>query len=325
MNKNYNIAYATDNNYVQYMMVSMASVMENNMDAEAICFYVLNNRIEQENIKLIEELVKKYNRSVDFIPTDDLISKLELNMLWEISVSTYLRLFLGSVIPVEKVLYLDCDTVIVDSILDFWNTDISNEAIAGVRDVGYDKSKINVGLLEKDEYINAGIILINLEYWRKNAIEEKFLDFLDDYKGQVYHHDQGILNGVLHDHIKIIHPRYNLLTAYVNMKQKSFVKLFNIQGPMYQQEEIDRAIEKPICIHFTPFFTNRPWEKGCKHKLKSYYFKYRDITPWKSCELITTKVGKKTQIINWLFSYLPFGVALKIYKVISKLKNKSEI
>ena len=76
-------------------------------------------------------------------------------------------------INLDKIIYLDCDSIIADSLEDLDNIDISDYYIAGVQDTVTNFFKTSIGLNKDDRYINAGMLVINLKKWREDKIEEK--------------------------------------------------------------------------------------------------------------------------------------------------------
>lgn len=115
-----------------------------------------------------------------------------------ISIASYARFFLASVIPesYDRVLYLDYDTIIMDTLVNLWKIDLDGFMVAGVQDTVDKYFLKKIGLTQNDLYVNAGIILINLSLWRSHNLEQKFMDFIKKYDGNVPHHDQGTINAV---------------------------------------------------------------------------------------------------------------------------------
>lgn len=125
-----NVMYATDENYVEIMAVSIKSMVLTNK-WEKIHFYLVEDGISKESRQALEAMISESGNEVAFIPKPDIRGMLgvELKTLrW--SDSAYSRLFLkelfGTDNEIEKLLYMDCDTLIVDSLKELWNTDISD-------------------------------------------------------------------------------------------------------------------------------------------------------------------------------------------------------
>lgn len=315
------VVYSSDDNYAQHTGVSIISLFENNKHFNEIDIYIIENNISEKNKSKLKGIAKKYNRKINYIDFTKYKEILNLDMQWEISISAYARLFISSMLPnnVDKVLYFDCDTVIVDKVDELWNTDINNYYVAGVGDTVSSSTKEAVGINKKDNYINSGMLLINLKRWREDNIQERFIEFIDSYKGRVTHHDQGVINGVLINKSKILSPKFNLMTVYYTMKREEAIKYYGIDGQFYSEEEIEEAVKNPVYIHYTPGFTTRPWIKGCKHPKKEFYFKYLNKSPWNEYKCIKDNSKLRIKTVNWIYRNLPFNIANGINKTVSKI------
>lgn len=324
MNENLVIVYSSDDNYARHTGVSILSVLENNKHFKAIDIYIIENNISEENKIKINEIIKQYNRNIQYIDFSEYKSKLNLEMEWEISISSYARLFIECILPktVDKVLYFDCDTVVIGPLDELWKVKFrENEFVAGVLDTVSEKIITNIGIKKNGSYINAGMLLINLKKWRENKIQKQFMDFIDHYNGKVPHHDQGVINGVLHANCKILSPRFNLMTVFYMMKYEDILEYYEIKYDFYSKEEIDRALKNPLYIHFTPGFTTRPWVKGCKHPNKAIYLKYLQQTPWKNYELEKDNSKLAVKFINGLYRNFPVKIVNPLVNSILGLKN----
>lgn len=315
-NDTLNIVYSTDDNYAQHTGVSIISLLDNNRHFLNIEIYIIDNNISAENRDKLVSIVDKYNRKLIFIDFSEYKNKLKLNMEWSISISSYARLFLSDMLPshIDKVLYYDCDTIIVDKLDEIWDEDISNYFLAGVKDTVNSNIKIAVGMNKNDDYINAGMLLINLKKWRQDNITDKFLGFIEQYNGKVIHHDQGVINGMLNGLIKILPLKFNVMTVFYTMKREEIIKYYNIDGDFYSEYEINEATHSPVYIHFTPGFVSRPWVKGCKHPQKKLYWKYLNISPWKDFKPIKDDSPIQVKIVNLIYRNLPFNISKFIVK-----------
>lgn len=154
-----------------------------------------------------------------------------------------------------------------------YDLDLNGVSVAGVLDDVALKAKLNVGLKPDSPYINAGFLLINLKYWKVCNLQGKFIEFLHRHGGNVFHHDQGIINAVCNSSMKILHPRYNMVSNFFSQSHSSFT-----QKPFYSEYELSEGKLNPVFIHFTPGVVNRPWLKNCRHPKKDIYLKFRSKT-----------------------------------------------
>ena len=314
------VAYSTDDNYAQHTGVSIASLLENNEEFDDIVIYVLGNNLSMDNKSNLSIISGNFNRKIVFIKIAELLNKLPLHINNSIALSAYARLFLASVVSpdVEKILYIDCDSIINKSLKELWQIDITSYCTAGVVDVTCPDSKEKIGINESDIYINSGVVLLNLKKWRENEIEKKLIDFIKKYDGKVFHHDQGALNGVLYNYCKIIHPKYNTLSVFFTMSKDQIIQYFNMNSYFYSAQELKEAIMTPVIIHYTPGFVGRPWMKKCNHPLKNIYIEYLKNTPWRNRELLEDNRQIKIKLLCWMYYNLPF----RLFCVLNKIANK---
>lgn len=307
------IAYSSDNKYVQHLGVSMTSLFENNKGFENIKVYIIENNVSLDNKNKLNVIAQNYDRQIQYINFNKFANKLRLNIQNNISISSYARLFLSSMLSKddEKVIYLDCDSVIDGILIKLWTTDISEYYIAGVCDTVSNETKSKIGINSRSIYINAGMILINIKKWREENIEQKFMKFISKYDGRVFHHDQGVINGVLNEKCLILHPRYNAMSIFFTMSRDNIITYYGLND-YYSEIDLKEAIEKPVFIHFTPAFVSRPWIRGCKHPVASLYKKYLDMTPWENTDLYKDNRKIQEKFVSFLYNHLQFKIAYGI-------------
>lgn len=315
------IALCSDENYIIHAATLISSVLSSCKEFDKITFHLLSNQISENSICKIRFLLDKVpSRYLQVYDLSDLGSRLVFDMSYGISVSSYLRLFLGSVIDatVNRIIYLDVDGIVVSSLNKLWSLDLKDNFVAGVYDINTNKSKLKIELSLSDVYINAGMLLISLENWRKYNLEKRFMDFFFSKKGVVYHADQGIINWVCKGRIEILPPKYNVVTSYFDYSYKS---QFKITSPFYRKKEVTEALEYPVFIHFTESYSNRPWVKGCKHPFRSEYIHYRNQTDWKYMPLSEDKRTFNQKLLSRLFFLLPFPFFTFLTGIKAKLKK----
>lgn len=312
-----NVAYSTDENYAKHACVSMVSLFEHNKNFDIIHVYIIDNNITIETKKKFLDIAKKYNRDIEFISFDILYKGLALNDKYP--ASAYARLSLSRISEINKILYLDCDTIINYSLEELWNINIDSYLIAGVHDNPKKYMVSIIGMNENHKYINSGVLLINLEEWRKIKIENNFIDFIKKYKGEIPHEDQGVINGVCKDRILIIEPKFNMMPQMIYMSSEKIKKLATI-NQYYSQEELNDAIERPVIIHYTGLFYNRPWNKSCDHPYKNEYIRYLKKIDF-NCILENRKLKKGVKIRKFIYFNMPFFIYVILENILD-IKRK---
>jgi lipopolysaccharide biosynthesis glycosyltransferase len=116
-------------------------------------------------------------------------------------VVTYYRLFIASMFPqYQKIIYLDCDLVVLGDISKLYHTDLEGNVFAAgpemfVRSTPEFRRYAEVALgVDPDGYVNAGVLVVDLEQFRKHKIEEKFIDLITRYDFDLLDPDQAYLN-----------------------------------------------------------------------------------------------------------------------------------
>lgn len=263
------VAIAIDKNYVQHAGVMLCSLFKNNPDSR-FRVYLFCRGIEETALGLLVSLVEEYQSTLEVVEVGDPSVRFKVD--GHITEASYFRLFIPTLVAahVRKIIYLDVDIIVRGSILPLWNTDIKHHYLGAVENVT-PREKIVLQGRGKYHYFNAGVLLINLEKWRKNQIMEQSFAFMKQHPDKIVFHDQDVLNAVLYGKWLPLHPKYNMQGALF-MDEFSFFR-----GDPPQLKE---AINDPIIIHYsTPL---KPWHYLSFHPYTREYYKYLADTPWKN-------------------------------------------
>lgn len=300
------IACNIDNNYVRFCSIMLVSLFENNKD-ESFDIHIVTQDLSEEGQKTLKDIVcRQYNQRIHFyIVSSDLLNDFPIDSTSHISISTYLRLFLSRVLPssLSKVLYLDCDIIVRSPIAAFWNIDLTGYAIGCVEDMWSDKDEnySRLGYSKDFLYFNAGVLLINLDFWRQNHLEEEFTDYVKHNAEKLLFNDQDVLNGVLHDKKLFIPFKWNMQDGFFRRRRR-------IRKDVW--DELDNELCNPAILHFTG--SKKPWHYKCMHPYKSDFYLYQRLTQWKDC-------SPKT---DYWFSFLKIIHRLAISLRIKKCKYR---
>ena len=114
------IACCIDSNYAKYCCVMLTSLLENNK-GEQVSVHVLGNRLDADYRRSLQELVEeRYGLQIHFYEIDSLLLDVFPETQSYVSLAAYCKLFIPAVLPssISRVLYLDCDLVVVGSLAD---------------------------------------------------------------------------------------------------------------------------------------------------------------------------------------------------------------
>lgn len=294
MNK-INICLACDNNYSMYAGVVIASILNNASSTDNLCIYILDGGISEERKQEILTLKLIKDCDILFIPVDEALYEeyKKVKTLSHISFATFYRLKLPSMLPnVNRIIYLDCDMVVLTSLKDLYDTDIGSNYIAGCEDIGAKK------LFTKYKgYVNAGMLLFDLDKMRKENVEKIFLDYTVANINNLKHSDQDIINYACKGHIYILDDKWNVQSS--NFTNRS------------------SYIHKPSIIHFIA--KRKPWKWASFSYHRDLYFKYLQLTPWKLSDeeyRHWTKDNQLASIIEYIKYRPAFFLRPRFYKAL---------
>lgn len=295
------ILLSTDNRYVMPTGVLMQSIGMNM--AEPVAYHILvDEGFSEESRNLLVEEAAKFKSCCSFYVIDQEITRdLPFGQEWmpkHVSIATYYRLFITKVLPADlhKVLYLDGDMIVRKSLVPLWQKDVSDCALGAVHDMDEPNNAKRLGL---QDYFNAGMLLINLDYWREHHCLETFFQYMKEMGDRIIFHDQDVLNGVLVNQVKWLPLSYNFQNGFILAPQH---KRYDVAR---YQEEIDGCKKDPAIIHYTVY--NKPWNIACFHPYRDLWRNYQHQTIWKDYRYDEPKPKKWIHYIrNFLFRYTPY-------------------
>ena len=321
MNRNQlHVALASDQNYAEFVAVVIVSLFDTNNWQDYATIHLLSNGIDDATLEKLRQHVPEGKGELRVYDVRTLKEDLGVDVPPTIAITAYARLFLPNLLSsdVERVLYLDCDVVVSGSIEAFYCVDFQEQWVAGVLDTLGGTPKTSVGMALNDEYLNSGVLLMNLDTWREADVTHKCLDFLLDHNGKVTHHDQGIINGVCNHHKLVVHPRFNVTASFFS---HPYWLLKKLASPFYSSEEVNEAISAPAIIHFTQGFFNRPWVDNSSHPLREVFVYYHSLTQWADDSLRPDERSHVTRFLTWSFHNLPYWIYRTLFKAIELLSN----
>lgn len=202
MNREIPIFFSTDDHYIPYLDVALRSLITNASKEYRYRIIVLNTGLDPAHIALVKKN-ECDGFAIDFADISESVKdiKSRFKNVYHFSIVTYYRLFIASLFPqYDKILYLDCDLVVLGDIAALYHTELGDNILGAVTDQYVCNTKAFRLYAEKavgvdpDAYFNAGVLVISLEQFRKNDIERKFLDLITAHDFDLLDPDQAYLN-----------------------------------------------------------------------------------------------------------------------------------
>ena len=273
----YHVTCSTDDNYLQHCVTMLCSLYENNKELDMVV-HILVDSLSQESRNVITNLSKRYGNSAVFYDIKpEMLENIQLNDVMlngkkMYSIATYYRMFLPSLLPetVEKILYLDCDVIVLSDVSELYEMNMSGYGVAAVKDASpYDSyHRFKMGLALQHSAFCAGVMMINLKYWRENDSQRQLLTYATRQWENVYMQDQDALNFVFRDHWMQLPYKWGktpLSIAPIDHSQKWF--------------DIKEYADKPCIYHYAAHA--KPW-LDVWYPDRRFYWEYLKLSEFPS-------------------------------------------
>ncbi len=289
----YAVTCNTDNNYAQHCCAMLCSLFENNKEFD-FTVYILTSDLSARNKKAITNLGLAYGSTIKFVSIDDnLLSGVKFRTNRPLTFAAYYRIILPQLLDdsIKQILYLDCDVIVISSIKDLLNIDLKNKALAACKDVSpyNDEHRRQLGFGLDDNAFCSGVMLINLDYWRRINATERLLNYSKTDRGHIYLHDQDALNYVFKDQWVKLPYKWNktpLSIAVLDEEQKFF--------------DLFEYFNEPKIIHYSSEL--KPWYNVWFPERK-FYIKYLTLSNYDNITIVSTRFSKQIQAFSLCLRY----------------------
>jgi lipopolysaccharide biosynthesis glycosyltransferase len=291
------IVTASDDNYVRGVAAAIRSAIASLPAHRAARIFVLDGGIREVSKARLCRSWNAANVTVEWL-SPDLDAIRDMPVSDHVSLATYLRILLAELMPsdVERAIYLDADTIVLRNLEHLWSIPLDGMYCAATQDAfapvldpaialshplhamtlpGVDPRPIpnyrELGLSPTAPYFNAGIMLVNVDRWRREQVACRALECLRDNAGQVRWWDQYALNTLFTGQWKIVDPRWN---------QNSHVfRIPTWELSHYTEVELDLLRREPWIVHFDA--RPKPWDSDSIHPLRGCFYEHLDQTAWR--------------------------------------------
>ena len=329
-----NVVYHCTDNYAFITGTSIVSLFENCKDIDEINVYIIENGFSTETKNKYLDLAAKYGRKMFFIPMPDVNSKYQLGLTsikkkWLFD--SYSRLFLDTILPpMDRVLYLDGDTLVLHSLKELWEMDLEDNCCAAALDC-LGEPYYDLFDLSNGKYCNSGDILIDLLKWKEQHIADNVTSYVQQNKGYVFFMEQSVFNYVLQGKISYLSAKYNTSSIMQMFTPKQLWKM-RMPKYFYSESEICEAVKDPYIIHMTGLFyvINKPWNEVTNHPNKDLFWLYFEKLNWGKDELQKDTRTFKTKFMDFIFHATPKFILVPVIGMVyngprvKKIKKQAE-
>ena len=243
-----NIVYASDDGYVGLAAISAVSLLKHNPNAR---IHLLGYKLKPASIDTVRSRVEQHGGSFIHFDVTPLISKLELlKVSHYTSYAIFSRMFIPDLISSDdRVLYLDCDTLVTDRLDELMATELHGHAFALALDAVHPAYKKVISIPPDKPYYNSGVMLMDLAAWRNHDCSRRFMEELTHPHGRVILPEQDVIARAMGDDVEPLPSKWNFLSQFI----------------------LQRRTDHPAIYHFSGNTLGRPWFTSSKHPMRESY------------------------------------------------------
>lgn len=259
-NTKVNIMINLNNKYIYPTIISINSALKNlNKSTTILVYHVLHTKdLKIKYMNMIKSFLYIYPRNLEFIfyNMGNCFIQFKSSRLTQV---TYYRLISPIFIPLDRIIYLDSDVLVLKDLKEMYILNFHNNYILGYLDFLADQ--IDYLGVKSEKYINAGVTLINLNKIRKDNKNFELL-YMATKRKKLKNQDQTVINYILYPKIGILPFKYGIF---------NFPSIFDIKYiylRIIRQElnfnEILTAFKDPSLMHFVLCYP-KPWNANTKY------------------------------------------------------------
>lgn len=260
------IVFAGNQRFVPYLGVAIYSILKHASPKQTIRFSVLGNGLLQSDRQKLMGLCRGKDAAIDFVAVDaSRFAEAPLNRFD--SHEPYFRLLIPDLFPESpRALYLDGDILVCDDLSSLFHTDLKGQPLGACDDVSATKHMDRMGL---SRYFNSGVLLMDLELWRKQRLFQQLMQALRSRKEDLIYEDQDLLNMLLADRFTPLDLRWNVFSIFFSK---------TLETSFFSSVELASLLENPGIIHFAGKF--KPYFIENHPTLRQMYYRDARMTPF---------------------------------------------
>ncbi len=278
MNNEIPIFFTIDDSYAPFLAVALNSAIKNANKNRRYKAIVLHQGLNDENVQKLSSL-KTDIFDIEIAPIKNNFDALDDRMSNRLrcdyfTLTIYFRLFIPEMFPqYDKGIYIDSDVVLTDDIANLFDIDIGDNFIGACNDlsiadipplVAYTENAVGV---ERQKYINSGVLLMNLKKMRECDFQGHFLSLLSEYHFDSIAPDQDYINAMCNGKIYYLDASWD---AMPNDQKPPLLKTNLIHYNLFS---------KPWCydgVQYGDVFWKYAEDSGYINEIKAYKANYDD-------------------------------------------------
>lgn len=261
-----NLAIAVNRRYVRYAYVMLTSLFFNNRQSD-ITVYVLQSDLTDEDKNCLAKLTSTCGQQIEYIDVniESYLKQLPTSKIWTKEI--YYRLLVGNLLPksLERLLYLDVDVIVHQSIATFYEMDMQGMELAATDDImiqgnfSAEQTVLFADLGEDIRYFNSGMLLYDLQKIRENYSFANYCEAAKRVDYKLTYPDQDLLNYVHFGKVLFVdNKRYNTFSQNVVLSKE--------------------VLDSLVIVHYAG---RKPWSSNdTRYEMERLWWLYAKETPF---------------------------------------------
>jgi len=286
-----NIALCFNSPFAMAGAVVIRSLVENTL--EPLTIYIVDCGILPGDREKLKQTINGYDQAtLVFLPLPDDSLANTMGPAWA-------RLDMIEILPVERILYLDADTLVRKSLKALWEVDLAGKCLAAAPDIGF---PMGLDEMHRSPYFNSGVLLMDVA---KARLDMKNLRKLAPQMKDTRYKDQDALNAYYTQRWASLSLTWNAqgLGTYANNSSEDLDKLpmedmidpsvVHFTGPVHPSmlEVMDPNVQPPLA---------KPWGYlgSPGHPYESEWWAVLERTSWKGIRSLESWSVANANAIN---------------------------
>lgn len=294
------IFFSVDDAYAPFLAAALNSAVKNSSPDRQYKAIVLYQELSEENRAKLSALAAEHFH-IEFAEmksglesiTDRMSNRLRCDYF---TLTIYFRLFIPSMFPqYDKGIYLDSDVIVLEDPAKLFDQDIGDNLIGACADksvadvpelVRYMEEAVGV---RHEEYINSGVLLMNLKALRDKQFDVHFLRLLNTYHFDCVAPDQDYINAICSGSIHYLDEAWD---AMPNEKHPPLAHASLIHYNLFS---------KPWCydnIQYSEYFWKYAEDSGYLSEIREFQSAYSDEQRKSDGECLALLVRRGAEICD---------------------------
>jgi lipopolysaccharide biosynthesis glycosyltransferase len=267
------VACAMEGDYVAHSAAMLHSLLVSTTDASVHVHYLHGPEFDTTEAPLIAEMVESNGGAISFVSVPDELCR-GLPTAGFTGKATWYRVLVPQLFgDLDRLLFLDLDLIVTESLRALWETDLKGRYVAAVTNVlpRHYADALTAAGFDCTTYFNAGVLLMDLERMRRDRCAEAMVDYGVSNADRLVLRDQDALNAVLGRRRLALAPRWNCMNSFF---------VYPWSADVFDADALEAAKRNPAIRHFEGPGINKPWHYLCERDSRELYAMHRRQTPW---------------------------------------------